>query len=104
MFGEEGYLNILQNEPSRFENTHVSTHPGINAAPWNICYRTLTQDGDQLMVEGRTLVCYHYRAYTKRQDFFDPGELLDSFPQDVLDWIYLPYHNMLPIVPWPPQE
>lgn len=103
MFGEEGYLNVIQNEPNRFSGTHVNTHPGINAAPWNICYREITKDGDQIMVDDRPLICYHYRGYAKRQDFFDPGPL-DSFPQEALDWIYLPYHNQLPIVTWPPLE
>jgi len=98
MFCEEGYLNIVRDEPLRFSNTYINQHPGINAAPWNIRGFELEQDGDGFKVNGRPLVCYQYRAYTKSQDFFDPTPLEErGFSENVINWLYHPYHNLIPI-------
>lgn len=102
-FGEEGYLNIIKEEPGKFKGTYVNKHPGINAAPWNIMDRDLQKAEDgQLTVQGRPLVCYHYRAYFKYTEVFDPEMLMDRhLSPEVLDMLYLPYHDMLPVLPKP---
>jgi hypothetical protein len=62
-FGEEGYLNIIRTEPRKFAGTHVSGHPGINLAPWNVKKHRLDRNTDTFVVDQRfPLVCYHYQG------------------------------------------
>ncbi|NIT77390.1 MAG: hypothetical protein GWO44_11000 [Thermoplasmata archaeon] len=100
---EAGYLNVLRDEPTLFSGTHVCAHPGINTAPWNIRDYDLQETEGQLTVDGRTLVCYHYRAYTKQTEVFDASLMLDSFTEDIRLKLYLPYHDLLPM-PEPSRE
>lgn len=61
-FGEEGYLNIIHDEPEKFKNTVISSNPGINLAPWNLNKHTLERIEDGVLVDGRPLVCFHYQG------------------------------------------
>lgn len=98
-FSEEGYLNIIRTEPTRFEGTHVCTHPGINTAPWNINGYDLQQVEGGFTVDGRPLVCYHYRGYVKRTEAFQYP--VDAMPEATADLLYRPYHELLPVCTWP---
>lgn len=98
-YREEGYLNILRDEPLRFTGTHVCAHPGIHTAPWNIKDYDLQESEGQLTVDGQTLVCYHYRAYTKQTEVFDASLMIEPFTEDIRLKLYLPYHDLIPIAP-----
>jgi len=62
-FGEEGYLNIIRTDPQKFNGTHVSRHPGINLAPWNLRKHRVDRCAETFIVDSRVpLVCYHYQG------------------------------------------
>lgn len=61
---DQGYLNIIHDEPSRFKNTLECPHPGINMGPWNIGKYLITQDGGAPVINGKwNLICYHYHEF-----------------------------------------
>jgi hypothetical protein len=98
-FAEEGYLNVIRNEPTRFTNTHVCQHPGINTAPWNLGRYTLLASGPGFTVNGRTLVCYHYRGYTKWAEEFDSASSEPGVSVGAMELLYAPYHALIPVIP-----
>jgi hypothetical protein len=61
---DQGYLNILYNNPDRFRNALSCPQPGINLGPWNIARHNVSMDNGRLRVDGRhNLVCYHYHEF-----------------------------------------
>jgi len=91
---DQGYLNILHDEPERFKNVKVSGHPGINLGPWNLAMHELGEDDGRPTIDGRSLVCYHYHGYkpTGRTCKNDTGwEVSD----EAMRIIYQPYHELM---------
>lgn len=92
-FGEEGYLNIIVTEPNRFGGIHVSRHPGINLAPWNVKMHKLESWNGGFVVDGHfPLVCYHYQG-------FGGIKFPSAMPVDMmfkkLTALYAPYRDKL---------
>jgi len=60
-YGDQGYLELVL---EKFGG-HVITHPGVNAAPWNLNRRPpkATHDG-AVFIGGRRLIFFHYQGYT----------------------------------------
>ena len=56
-YADQGYLNEVE---ARFGNVNVVCHPGANLALWNIEGVRLTYSGGQVLVNGHTLLFYHY--------------------------------------------
>jgi hypothetical protein len=64
MCADQGYLNIISDEPDRFKNTLSCPHPGINMGPWNIAKYKITQNDGKLLIDGSyNLICYHYHEF-----------------------------------------
>lgn len=64
MCADQGYLNIIHDEPNKFKNTLSCPHPGINMGPWSIAKHIITKDDNKLIVDGRyNLICYHYHEF-----------------------------------------
>ena len=56
-FMNQGYLTAW---PERYESVHVIAHPGVNLAKWNVESHQLSWEGDNLRVDGRRLIMYHF--------------------------------------------
>jgi len=64
MCADQGYLNIVHDEPQKFKNTMSCPHPGINIGPWNIAKHQITESDGRLLVDGSyNLICYHYHEF-----------------------------------------
>lgn len=92
-FGGEGYLDVIHDEPDRFPEAKGIRHPGLNLAPWNLRFHTLSAQGSGLLVDGEVpLVCYHYRGFQNHEEPFDeeaPG------PPEARELLHRPYYNLL---------
>jgi hypothetical protein len=89
-FMNQGYLTHW---PERYPGVHIIGHPGANLAPWNVDSHVLTNNGGNLLVDGRELVFYHYSGLMQ-----DPERRWCSiYPHAhhqlglVRDMIYAPY-------------
>ena len=73
---DQGYLNILHDEPNRFKNHLSCPHPGINTGPWNIGKYVITErDGAPVINDHYNLICYHYHEFkvTGLNSYFPTG-------------------------------
>ena len=93
-FGEEGYLNIIRSDPTKFQGTHVCEHPGINLSPWRLQFCDIQKSDVGLSVNGYPLVCFHYQGYNKVSEEYEAPEGLSPEASELLYW---PYHLMLPM-------
>jgi hypothetical protein len=60
--GRCGDQNYLDDWPERYPGLVVSQNPGIGLGPWNIGKHHLTRREDQLLVDDRPVVFYHYHS------------------------------------------
>jgi hypothetical protein len=70
--GEQGYLNIIYNEPSVFKNTLICPNPGVNTGPWNIAKYNVKNENGQIKIydnEEYNLICYHYHEFRYINDY-----------------------------------
>lgn len=59
-YADQGYLNDW---PEKFPAVIVSRNLGVRLAPWNVGkYRASVNKEGQLLVDGQSLVCYHFHA------------------------------------------
>lgn len=64
MCGDQGYLNILHDEPNKFKNFLSCPHPGINYGPWDIAKHNLTKNENNIIIDNKyNLICYHYHEF-----------------------------------------
>jgi hypothetical protein len=72
-YADQKYLDEF---PRLFSGVVVCQHPGVNLAPWNWMnyrYRFAT---DQLLVDGRALIVYHFALFKPRGRFlFNSGQI-----------------------------
>jgi hypothetical protein len=94
IYADQKYLDRL---PVLFgDAVHASTHPGFNAAPWNIEKYHLERTGGQPVIDGRPLMLFHFqglRIHGRR--FFDLYSGLRRVRPDIRDIIYRPYIRAL---------
>lgn len=61
---DQGYLNILHDQPNRFKGALSCPQPGVNLGPWGIGRHTITMENGRLLLDGKhNLVCYHYHEF-----------------------------------------
>ena len=70
-YADQKYLDTW---PADFPGTVRLTHPGVNAAPWNIGDSGVTAGPDGVRINGQPLICYHFHGlvHLDRQ-LYDPG-------------------------------
>lgn len=72
-FGDQKYLDEW---PRRFTGVVVSSHPGVNVAPWNWARHDFAFDGDGVRVDGCPLIVFHFAQFKRISDrWFDSGQL-----------------------------
>jgi len=93
---DQGYLNILHDEPDRFPGWLSCPHPGVNLGPWNGWRYSLSMSPEgQVLLDGKwPLVCYHYHEFRMLPDgrYHPTGWKLSK---GALGWIYDPYAKLV---------
>ncbi|QKS70364.1 glycosyl transferase [Paenalkalicoccus suaedae] len=92
-FGDQKYLDEF---PTRFSNIRISSHLGINAAPWNCVYNNhypIKESGQDVYIKNDRLVSFHFACmsiYNERE--FDLWMLNKiDIPAVIKSTIYTPY-------------
>jgi hypothetical protein len=87
--GDQAYLNDW---PDRFGGVVVSSHVGINAAPWNVAkYGVAVDDRGGILIGSRPLVCFHFHGcYIHTRVALIAGFKV-AIPTSRLALIYRPY-------------
>jgi len=97
-WGDQKYLDRI---PELFQNIKVSSHPGINAAPWNVVMhhknQLIEQKNSQLFIDNQPLVFFHFGSLLiKTETEYDLWKLETlQFTKPVLAMIYHPYLHQL---------
>ncbi len=98
--GRLGDQKYLDDVPSLFGSVKISSHRGINAAPWNTIYNNgykITAKGSQVTIDGDPLVAYHFACIDiydeTRFDLWRLGKI--DIQPIVLNAIYIPYLKAL---------
>jgi len=93
-FGDQKYLERLA---EKYPSVSVCSHPGANAAPWNIADKNLSLIDGRPQVEGEPLVFYHFQGLKQynRQliHLYASRDMIVS--NKLLEYIYRPYINSL---------
>ena len=64
MFVDQKWLNLV---PVFFPSTKWLDHPGCNMAYWNLHERKLSKNGERFIVNGQSLLFFHYSGYSMEQ-------------------------------------
>lgn len=92
---DQGYLNILHDEPDKFKNHLSCPQPGINLGPWNIGLHNITLKDGKPIIDGKhNLVCYHYHEFriTGPDSYFATGWKHTNSDKRI---VYDPYFKLL---------
>ncbi|WP_438479471.1 hypothetical protein [Oleiharenicola lentus] len=90
-YADQKYLDAWA---AQFPHTVSITHPGVNAAPWNVKDAFIAQDGSGVSINGHPLVLYHFHALNHLgQQLYDPSlHKYDAvLTAGLRDIVYLPY-------------
>ena len=91
---DQGYLNILHDNPEKFKNVISCPHPGVNLGPWNGWRYKLSKKDGKILLDGKyNLICYHYHEFKITNDgYFPTGWKLSNGAKE---YIYDPYFNLI---------
>jgi len=98
-FGDQLYLNVLDDHPEQFPRHRACRHPGINLGPWcAMQYQYQVIDGlPHVVHEGGCvpLVCYHYHWFVPEPGggYRLPGGY--ECPDVLHELVYRPYLRLL---------
>lgn len=93
LYGDQKYLDEI---PRLFSSVKVSTHRGIDAAPWNTVYNNyypISVSGNGITIDGDPLVAYHFACLDViDEQHFDLWNLSNiTIGQTIRNAIYNPY-------------
>jgi hypothetical protein len=94
-FADQGYLDEF---PRRFAGVRALDHPGINAAPWNMDEVGVKAGKDEVFVNERPLLFYHFQGIREvTPGWFEPGlrGYGTRLTAGLRDLVYLPYLRAL---------
>jgi hypothetical protein len=93
-FADQKYLDQW---PRLYSGVVVCQHPGVDLAPWNWMNYPYRFTSDQLLVDGRALIVYHFALFKPRGRFiFDSGQLeFGVMPLRLRSWLYGRYFALL---------
>jgi hypothetical protein len=78
LFVDQKWVDLA---PCLFDKIYILRHPGCNVAYWNLQKRSLSESGDNYVVDGVPLVFFHYSGYNPSH----PDRLSSKLraPQDI---------------------
>ncbi|HXJ49639.1 MAG TPA: hypothetical protein VNF91_10770, partial [Candidatus Acidoferrum sp.] len=88
LFGDQGYLELLEEE----HGAHVIRHPGVNLGPWSRYIRKLSTRDGQILVDGQPLISAHFQSL--KFDGERITQLADAsyeITDDIVHVLYDPY-------------
>jgi len=92
--GDQGYLNILHDQPDLFKNHFSCPHPGINLGPWNVIkHKVAEKDGTPILDDKYNLICYHYHQFELINNSYKPTSW--KINEDIKKFIYEPYFKLM---------
>jgi hypothetical protein len=59
-FADQKYLDAF---PLRFQSVRIIQHPGANVAPWNVANHRILERRDQVWVDGKPLIFFHFQGF-----------------------------------------
>ncbi len=93
---DQGWLNVLHDQPTAFQNVLSCPQPGINLGPWGIGRHSIAAGSDgRLKLDGsHNLVCYHYHEFrVTGQDSYHPTGWKHTASDRRL--VYEPYFSLV---------
>lgn len=93
-YADQKYLDAW---PGAFPGVMVSEHPGVNLAPWNWMNHRYALAADELRVDGRALVVFHFARFRRLgARRVDSGQLeYGVMPLRLRSWLYGRYWELL---------
>lgn len=94
-YADQGYLSVM---PQRFNRVLIIEHKGINAAPWNISQYRITVSQDHILIDGDSLIFYHFHGVRRLgTSWYETGLSLYgvSVSRRIKRYIYQPYIDEL---------
>lgn len=92
--GDQGYLNILHDDPNKFKRALSCPNPGVNMGPWNIGMHKITLNNNKPFVDGiHNLVCYHYHEFELVGNGYHPTNW--KITKTDKEIVYEPYFKLL---------
>jgi len=94
-YADQKYLDAWT---GKFPGTVSLQHPGINAAPWNIKDRLITEGKKGVLINKRPLIFYHFHALVHLEhQLYDPSlHKYDAvLTPGLREHVYLPYLRQL---------
>jgi hypothetical protein len=92
-YAEQGYLNVLHDNPNKFKGVLSCPNPGVNLGPWNIAKHKLFRNKEtkKVTIQGNfNLITYHYHEFRMTgQDTYRPTGW--KVTGNDLQFIYVPY-------------
>ena len=94
-YADQKYLDAW---PSQFPGVHVMRHPGAGLGPWNWMARAIDLGPEVPLVDGHSLIFYHYHAFHPVGPWFYDcglGSLYGVMPDALRRRIYGTYASQL---------
>ena len=92
---DQGYLNILHDQPDRFKGVLSCLHPGVNLAPWSIGRHNVFRGSDGKLTLGKyNLICYHYHEFQMvgTDSYYPTGWKITASDRKL---VYEPYFRLI---------
>jgi hypothetical protein len=92
---DQGWLNILHNEPNKFKNHFSCPHPGVNYGPWKLGKHFFSEKNNKKIIDGQfNLICFHYHEFNiiNKNKYFPTGW---KYTENEIKIIYNPYFKLI---------
>lgn len=90
-FADQKYLDDF---PDRFFGVVILQHKGTGLAPWNLANYHYSQRGREFLIDGQTLIMYHFHGLTRvNQWIYDTNVsgYKTRLPKILKNTLYIPY-------------
>jgi hypothetical protein len=94
-YADQKYLDAW---PSRFEGVVALDNKGVNLGPWNVSDYEISYDRNRVLVEGQTLLFFHFHGLREITPWlYDPNLTVfrGKMTRAAREWIYAPYIQTL---------
>lgn len=93
-WGDQKYLDEF---PGRFQGVAIISQVEIGAAPWNIIYQEVHKDQEQILINARPLIVYHFARFIMLSKRICIPVRRIKLQREALDTIYSRYIETMKI-------